>query len=518
METETQTQVAKKFASLAEKRPDLAKEWNYEKNGGLRPEDVSCGSTKKVWWMQFIKNPVTGKMMKSEWKASIANRVNGNGNPIASNQMVMSGYNDLEFLHPDVAAEWNYERNGTLKPSMVTCGMCKKVWWVRYIHNEKTGELIKFEWEESISKRVLRKDKVMRRLIKGYNDLKTLHPELADEWNYKRNGTLTPDMVTCGTDKKVWWIQYDKSPVTGEIIPLEWKSSISHRVLGEDNPIKVGKQVLVGYNDFATLYPEIATEWNYERNGSLTPDMVTSKSNKTVWWVKYEISPATGKTMKLEWKTSIVRRANGDKCPYTSNHQVLKNFNDLESMRPEIAEEWNYARNGNLKPDMIMYQSTKVVWWIQKIRDEKTGDIKEYEWKASVLSRTKKGAKNPYVFGYNGENYIKRYLQEHNIVFNTQQKFNDLIGLNNGQLSYDFAIPDELYGFVLIEYNGQQHYKSIEIWGGDKKLLYQQEHDRRKREYAKKHGYKLITIKYTYDTYKKIATYLNKNLLRVNAA
>lgn len=358
----------------------------------------------------------------------------------------------------------------------------------------------------------------MRRLIKGYNDLKTLHPELADEWNYKRNGTLTPDMVTCGTDKKVWWIQYDKSPVTGEIIPLEWKSSISHRVLGEDNPIKVGKQVLVGYNDFATLYPEIATEWNYERNGSLTPDMVTSKSNKTVWWVKYEISPAAGKTMKLEWKTSIVRRANGDKCPYTSNHQVLKNFNDLESMRPEIAEEWNYARNGNLKPDMIMYQSTKVVWWIQKIRDEKTGDIKEYEWKASVLSRTKKGAKNPYVFGYNGENYIKRYLQEHNIVFNTQQKFNDLIGLNNGQLSYDFAIPDELYGFVLIEYNGQQHYKSIEIWGGDKKLLYQQEHDRRKREYAKKHGYKLITIKYTYDTYKKIATYLNKNLLRVNAA
>lgn len=40
METETQTQVAKKFASLAEKRPDLAKEWDYEKNGGLRPAEV----------------------------------------------------------------------------------------------------------------------------------------------------------------------------------------------------------------------------------------------------------------------------------------------------------------------------------------------------------------------------------------------------------------------------------------------------------------------------------------------
>lgn len=43
METK-KTQIKRKFVSLAEARPDLAKEWNYEKNGDLRPEDVSCGS------------------------------------------------------------------------------------------------------------------------------------------------------------------------------------------------------------------------------------------------------------------------------------------------------------------------------------------------------------------------------------------------------------------------------------------------------------------------------------------
>lgn len=47
METETQTQVTKKFVSLAEKRPDLAKEWNYEKNGNLRPEDVTVNSLER---------------------------------------------------------------------------------------------------------------------------------------------------------------------------------------------------------------------------------------------------------------------------------------------------------------------------------------------------------------------------------------------------------------------------------------------------------------------------------------
>ena len=41
METK-KTQIKRKFVSLAEARPDLAKEWNYEKNGDLRPEDVEA--------------------------------------------------------------------------------------------------------------------------------------------------------------------------------------------------------------------------------------------------------------------------------------------------------------------------------------------------------------------------------------------------------------------------------------------------------------------------------------------
>ena len=50
MKTKDGTKTKRKFISLAEARPDLAKEWNYEKNGDLKPEDVSCGSNKKVWW------------------------------------------------------------------------------------------------------------------------------------------------------------------------------------------------------------------------------------------------------------------------------------------------------------------------------------------------------------------------------------------------------------------------------------------------------------------------------------
>ena len=45
-----------------------------------------------------------------------------------------------------------------------------------------------------------------------------------------------------------------------------------------------GKQVLAGFNDLATLDPAIAAQWDQERNGNLTPEMVTAGSAKRVWW------------------------------------------------------------------------------------------------------------------------------------------------------------------------------------------------------------------------------------------
>lgn len=85
-----------------------------------------------------------------------------------------------------------------------------------------------------------------------------------------------------------------------------------------------------------------------------------------------------------------------------------------------------------------------------------------------------------------------------------------MLGTGDGQLSYDFSILDEKHGYILIEYNGIQHYEVVEYFGGEEKFKIQKEHDKRKRDYAKKHGYKLITVKYTYDTYESVEEYLDK--------
>ena len=127
----------KDFVSLAEARPDLAKEWNYEKNGDLKPEDVSCGSKQKVWWKLPYDVPddypvehLRGRHFEFEWEASVNNRNKGNGCPYLSGQAVWTGFNDLQSVNPKLAAQWHPVKNKNLNPTQVTVNTDKKVWWL----------------------------------------------------------------------------------------------------------------------------------------------------------------------------------------------------------------------------------------------------------------------------------------------------------------------------------------------------------------------------------------------------
>ena len=69
----------------------------------------------------------------------------------------------------------------------------------------------------------------MGKLIVGKNDIETLYPELALEWNYDKNGALTPKDITPGSHKKVWW----KCPVCN----YEWESTIAHVARTDKCPV-----------------------------------------------------------------------------------------------------------------------------------------------------------------------------------------------------------------------------------------------------------------------------------------
>ena len=85
------------------------------------------------------------------------------------------------------------------------------------------------------------------------------------------------------------------------------------------------KKVISGENDLATVFPQLAAQWDAEKNGSLTPGAVSPNSNRRVWW-KCEKGHA--------YCAVIAHRAqSGSGCPYCTNRKVLAGFNDLDAQR-----------------------------------------------------------------------------------------------------------------------------------------------------------------------------------------
>ncbi len=90
-----------------------------------------------------------------------------------------------------------------------------------------------------------------------------------------------------------------------------------------------------------------------------------------------------------------------------------------------------------------------------------------------------------------GELKIIKLLEKNNIKYICQKTFNECIFKK--KLPFDFYLPD--YN-ICIEYNGEQHYKIIENWGGLDNFIIRQERDKIKKEYCLINNIPLITISY----------------------
>jgi hypothetical protein len=119
---------------LGNLNPGLAKEWHPTKNNHLTPFDVTSSSGKKVWWVCEKGH---------EWEAVIGNRNSGSGCAMCSGR-VASKENCLVTQFPEIADQWHPVKNKPLKPTEVTYGSNRKVWWMC-----SKGH----EWEQRVKKR-----------------------------------------------------------------------------------------------------------------------------------------------------------------------------------------------------------------------------------------------------------------------------------------------------------------------------------------------------------------------------
>ena len=201
-----------------------------------------------------------------------------------------------------------------------------------------------------------------RFFAEGVRAIPITDPLLLRQWHHSKNGSLTPDLTTPGSHKKVWW-RCEKGH--------EWQAEIKSRTLLESGcPYCAGKVTVPGENDLATLRPDLARQWDQERNGTLTPDQVSPYSNRKVWW-RCRLGHG--------WQTAVSARTWGSDCPYCAGRKAFPGFNDLATKDPLVAAEWDPGLNGNLTPQMVTVGSHKKVWW---------RCAQGHVWKAVMYSRT----------------------------------------------------------------------------------------------------------------------------------
>lgn len=404
--------------------PWLKKQWDYENNGDLKPEDVFPKSNKRVAWVCKRGH---------HWETKIYHRTDGQECPYCTGIKPIIGETDLETLEPGLAQEWNTEGNGGHMPSEYTRFSHYPAWW-------------KCKRDHLYQMPIYRRSRGCgcsvcdgKKIVPGENDLATRAPHLAQEWDYSGNEGVTPNQVALHSSAKFGWVcgicghewkatpknraagrncpkcagccvdpdinsieavnphlaeQWDfqrNQPLTARNVAAydnrdyfwncdnghSWKASPANRNKGTGCPYCNGKLPVVGINDFPTICPRVAMEWHPSKNSDLRPENYLSNSHEEIWW-RCEAGH--------EWQQMIYERAKGSKCPYCSGRTAIPGKNDLRTLHPDLTDEWHPVRNKDLKPTQCLPNSGQEVWWLCKFG---------HEWRKSIRSRVQ-GCTCPY--------------------------------------------------------------------------------------------------------------------------
>ena len=361
------------------------------------------------------------------------------------------GSHSLQELFPTIALEWDNDRNEFASNETAAFSHYKAHWICR-----KCG----YKWKADVNSRT----KSGRGcpacggqvVIKGKNDLKTVFPIIAQEWDYEKNNPTLPEDVSFGSTKKFYW----KCPSCG----YSYNASANQRTNSKSGcPYCSNHKVMPGFNDLETLHPELADEWDYQGNGDLLPSMVLCNRHKAVSWVC--------KTCGNRYQAYIYNRLRGDACPYCSGHQVRTGFNDLVTLRPDLLTEWDYEENIGINPNSLTIGSNVSAWWRCSVCGHK--------WKAPIVRRTS-GGQCPKC---NHRNHTS--FPEQAVFYYIKKIFPDAInGYTQpfeGSMEIDIYLPSMRVG---VEYDGiQWHRKEVD------------DRERRKYNICLANGIKLIRIK-----------------------
>lgn len=217
--------------------------------------------------------------------------------------------------------------------------------------------------------------------------------------------------------------------------------------------------------------------WDFSKN-TINPWEIFKSSNNKIWL------KCINKNYHGSYLTTCNTFKNGCRCPYCSSKKVHPKDSMGQFLKDNnLFDLWSNKNSKN--PFEISIYSNKEYWF-------KCHNNIHNDYKRSCNNAMRSNFKCPECNVSKGEQIIIEFLINYNIFYLYQHEYSDLIGVGGGFLSYDFYLPK--YN-LLIEYQGNFHdgsngeYTQINLEN-------QQEHDRRKRQYAQDNNIKLLEIWY----------------------
>lgn len=340
--------------------PQVAETWDSDLNGDLTPADVSKGMHLKVHWRCGQDH---------SWKAAVYSRSKA-GCPYCANKKVLRGYNDLATTHPHLVDEWDFDQNSLAPDSIVagtgerihwkcelghtweargaerkngsTCPYCNGTWaWPGFNDLFTLFPYFEEEWDfisGSNTKDPLSllpgsdyiahwvcsighpfSQRVANRTVKGYGcpscaglqivegetDLFTVAPWVETLWDWSRN-KVDPRKIGKGHHGSLYWVC--------EKFGHSYVSAVYNVVKGTRCGVCSGHQVLAGFNDLATIRPDLLLEWDFEKNKVLPSEISQNYSGKKVHWLC---------SLGHRWAASVAGRTNPNLlagCPRCAGH------------------------------------------------------------------------------------------------------------------------------------------------------------------------------------------------------
>jgi hypothetical protein len=344
--------------------PRLVAEWHPTKNGPTRPEEVSYGAAKLIWW-KCPHGP------DHEWRTRPSARtVQNHGCPFCSHK-ALSLTNSLAAVAPEVAAQWHPKRNKGLTPSQVIAGSGKRAWWQCPVHADHL-------WQAQVCKRVYEGSgcpacEGLR--VSVTNSLARTHRTLAKQWHPTKNGEVSARDVVAGSARVVWW----KCPRGDD---HEWQTEVRFRANHGNGCPMCARRKPATETRLSAQCPELVKQWHPTKNPGIDAADFVLGSKRRVWWLCEQ---------GHSWQAAIFARVEGVGCPECSTRK-LNASTSLAASRPDLALQWHPTKNGARTPEEVHRGSPLRVWW-------KCPEGPDHEWQAHIHGRATGNGTCPFCAG-----------------------------------------------------------------------------------------------------------------------